>query len=94
METVHTAMIEAKAFRTFIRIYSVLKSEHLSASIKPDLHKALIRSVMTYACPTWELAADTFLLKLQHMQNKVLRIIGNFPRCTPVYDLHTALNLL
>jgi hypothetical protein len=32
---------------------------------------SLIRSVMTYACAAWELAADTYLLKLQHMQNKV-----------------------
>jgi hypothetical protein len=37
----------AKAFRTFIRIYSLLKSEHLTANIKLILHKALIRSVMT-----------------------------------------------
>jgi hypothetical protein len=32
-------------------------------------------------------------LKLQRMQNKVLRTIENFPRCTPVGDLHTAFNL-
>jgi hypothetical protein len=45
----HIEMIEAKAFRTFIRIYSLFKSERLSANIKLTLHKALIRSVMTYA---------------------------------------------
>jgi hypothetical protein len=45
-------MIEAKAFRTFIRIYPLFKSEHVSDNIKPTLRKALIRSVMTYACPT------------------------------------------
>jgi hypothetical protein len=65
-------MIEAKAFRTFIRIHSLLKTELLSANIKLTLHKAMIRSVMTYACPAWELAADTYLLKLQRIQNKVL----------------------
>jgi hypothetical protein len=26
------------------------------------------------------------------MQNKVLCTIGNFPRCTPVRDLHTVFN--
>jgi hypothetical protein len=52
-------MIEANTFRTFIRIHSVFKSERLSAKVKLNLHKALIRSVMTYACPAWELAADT-----------------------------------
>jgi hypothetical protein len=89
----HTEMIEAKAFRTFTRIYSLLKSERLSAKIKLTLHKALIRTVITYACLAWELAADTYLLKLQRLQNKVLRTIGNFPRCTPVHDMHTAFNL-
>jgi hypothetical protein len=43
-------MIEANAFRTFIRIYSLFKSQQLNANIKLTLHKALISSVMTYAC--------------------------------------------
>src|SRR5215470_4423480 len=38
------------------------KSERLNANIKLTLHKALTRSVMTYACPAWEFAADTYLL--------------------------------
>jgi hypothetical protein len=82
----HIEMIGAKAFRTFIRIYSLFKSEQLSANIKLTLHKALIRSVMTYACPTWEFAAESRLLKLQCLQNRVLRTIGNFPRRT--YGAH------
>jgi hypothetical protein len=52
-------MIEVKALRTFIRIYSLFKSKQLSASIKLTLHKALIRLVMAYACLTWELVANT-----------------------------------
>jgi hypothetical protein len=47
---------------------------------------------MAYACPAWELAADTYFLKLQGMQNKVSRTIRNFPRRTPVRDLHIAFN--
>jgi hypothetical protein len=76
-------MIETKAVRTFITIYSLFNSEHLSANIKLSLHKALIRSVL----------ADILLLKLQRLQNKVLRTIGNFSRCTLDRDLHTAFNL-
>jgi hypothetical protein len=87
-------MIEIKAFRTFIRSYSLFRNERLSANIKLTLHKALIRSVGTYACPTWELSADTYLLKLQRMQNKVLYTTGNFPTCTQVRNLHTDFNLL
>jgi hypothetical protein len=60
-------MTEVKAFKTFNRIYFLFKSERLSANIKLTLHKALIKSVMTYACPFWELVADTYLLKLQRL---------------------------
>jgi hypothetical protein len=48
---------------------------------------------MTYAWLAWEFAADNHLLKLQRLQNKVLRTIGNFPRRTPVDDLHMAFTL-
>jgi hypothetical protein len=68
----HTEIIEIKAFRTFIRIYSLFKIEALSMNIKLTLHKALIRAVMTYACPACELAADTYFFKLQCLQIKVL----------------------
>jgi hypothetical protein len=89
----HIEMIEAKAFRTFIRVYSLFKSERLSADIKLILHKTLIRLIMTYACPAWEFAADTHLLKLQRLQNKVLRTIGNLPRSRPVRDLYVAFKI-
>jgi hypothetical protein len=59
-------MIEADAFRTFIRLYSLFKSERLRANVKLILHKLLTRSVMTYSCPAWELAADTYILKISH----------------------------
>jgi hypothetical protein len=52
-------MIETKAFRAFIITCSLFRSERLSAKIKVSLHKTLIRSVITNACPAWELAADT-----------------------------------
>jgi hypothetical protein len=91
--TLSLEMTEAKAFRTFIRTYSPFKSEHLSTNIKLTLYKALITSVMSYACPAWEVATDTHLLKLQRLQNNVLHTTGNFPRCTLACNLHTDLNL-
>jgi hypothetical protein len=48
---------------------------------------------MTYACPAWEFAAETHLLKLQCLQNKVLRTIGNLPRRTSVSDMHVAFRI-
>jgi hypothetical protein len=56
----------------FITAYSLFKRERLSDNIKLTLHKAIIRTIMTYACPAWEFAADNHLIKLQRLQNKVL----------------------
>jgi hypothetical protein len=53
----HIEMIEAKAFSTFIRLYFLFQIERSSANFKFSLHKALIRSVMTYASPAWEFVA-------------------------------------
>jgi hypothetical protein len=86
-------MIEAKAFRTLIRIYSLFKSERLNANIKLTLHKALASSVMTYACTAWEFAAESHLLKLQRLQNNVLWTISNIPMRTPVRDAHVAFQM-
>jgi hypothetical protein len=83
----------SQGLRIFIRLYYLLKSERLSDNIKLTFHKALIRSVMTYAYPAWEFSADTYLMKLQRLQNKILRTTDNFPRRTPVHDLHMAPNL-
>jgi hypothetical protein len=89
----HIQTIEAKAFRTFIRLYSLFKSERLSAKIKLTLHRALIRSVMTYACAVLKFGTETYLLKLQRLQNKVLRTTSNLRRCTSVRDMHVAFQI-
>jgi hypothetical protein len=65
----HIAKTVAKALCTYLRTYSLFKSKHLSTNIKLTLYKALIRLVMTYACPTWNYAVDAHLLKLQYLQN-------------------------
>jgi hypothetical protein len=86
---VHIEMIKAKAFRTFVGVYSLFRS-----NIKLTFLNALIKSVITYASPTWEFAANTHLMKLQRLQNKVPRTIGNYPRRKPVRDLHMAFQVL
>jgi hypothetical protein len=63
-------VIAAKAFISFIRVYSLFKSEWLSTNIKLTLHKALIRFIMTYACPVCEFALDNHLMKLQHRKTR------------------------
>jgi hypothetical protein len=45
-----------------------------------------------YACPTWE-HVDAHLLKLQHLQNRILRAIANLDRCAPVRELQAAFKI-
>jgi hypothetical protein len=82
------------ALRTYVRTCSLSKSGRLNINIKLELSKALIKSIMTYACPSWEYAADVHHLKLQRLQNRVLRVSTNLDdRCTPVHELHVAFTI-
>jgi hypothetical protein len=89
----HIERTVAKVLPTYLKTYSLFKSGRLSTNIKLILYKTLIRSVMTYACPTWEYAADAHRFKLQCLQNRVLRAIRNLDRCTPVRELHVAFKI-
>jgi hypothetical protein len=73
--------------------YSLFTSGRLCTNIKLTLYRAVIKSVMIYACPTLEYAADAQLLKLQRLQNRVLRATGDLDRCTPVRALHVAFRI-
>jgi hypothetical protein len=48
---------------------------------------------MTYACPTWKYAADAHLLKMQCLQNRILRAMGNLDKGTLVRELHVAFKI-
>jgi hypothetical protein len=89
----HIERTLAKALRMYVRTYSLFRSVRLGTDMKLTVYKALIRSVMTYACPTWEYAADAHLLKLQRLQNRVLRGIGNLGRCIPVREFRAAFKI-
>jgi hypothetical protein len=56
------------------------------------LYKLFIRSVLTYAAPVWSNTSSSNYRRLQILQSKCLRVIGNYPRRTPIPRLHTALN--
>jgi hypothetical protein len=83
----------AGIIRTFIRLYSLFRSDRLGTNFKLTLHKALIRSVKTFACPAWEFVAHTHLMKLRSLQNKVLCISGKFSRNTLIHDMHMAFQI-
>jgi hypothetical protein len=48
---------------------------------------------MTYVCPTWEAAADNHIMKLQRLQNNVLRLIGGLSRRKSTHYMHVALQI-
>jgi hypothetical protein len=52
-----------------------------------------MKSKMTYTCPAWKFAADSHLLKLQRLQNRVLRPICNLPRRSLIRALHLAFQI-
>jgi hypothetical protein len=48
---------------------------------------------MTYVCPAWEFTAESHLLKLQRLQNRVVLTIGSFPKRTSVRYMHEAFQI-
>jgi hypothetical protein len=48
---------------------------------------------MNYACPTWEAAADNQIMNLQHLQNKVLLLLGGLSRRKSNHYMHVALQI-
>lgn len=91
---IHIKVIKTKAFRTFCRCCFLFRIEWLNANIELTFHNALIRSLVTYTCIAWEFVADTYLWKLQLLQNMGLCAIGNCPKCTSMHELHVASKIL
>ncbi len=69
--------------RPIINRHSTLKVH--SALI---IYKAILRPLLTYACPVWCNAAPTTINKIQIFQNKVLRIAVNAPWFISNANLH------
>jgi hypothetical protein len=58
------------------------------------LYKLLLRSMITYAAPVWSSTSLTNYRHLQVYQSKCLRVIGDFPRRTPISYLHAHLQMI
>lgn len=53
----------------------------------------LIRPVLMYGCEVWSYSAKYNINSLQICQNKVLRLIGNYPKSFPVDQIHEQLGV-
>ena len=78
----------------FLQLFPLLaRDSTLSIPNKLTLYKLCIRPILTYAAPVWSNTSSCNYHRLQISQSKCLRVIGNFPRRTPIPRLHTNLNV-
>ena len=64
------------------------RKSKLSFKNKLAVYKQIIYPVIEYAVPVWECCAKTHKLKLQRIQNKILRMVLNVPSWTRTLDVH------
>ena len=92
--THHINLITHRAIGALIKLFPLLsRNSQLSLHNKLLLYKMIIRPSMTYASPAWHFTSDSNIKSLQVVQNKFLRIIGDFPRRTKIENIHKALTI-
>lgn len=64
------------------------RKSKLSLKNKLAVYKQIIYPVIEYAVPVWECCARTHKLKLQRVQNKVLKMVLNVPGWTRSSEVH------
>jgi hypothetical protein len=70
--------------KIYFYLFSFLaRDSTLSIPNKITLYKLFIRSVLTYAAPVWSRTSSSNYCRLQILQSKCLRIIGNYPSTPP-----------
>ena len=89
----HINYVVSKAIAKFINLYTLFKNKVLSQKSKIILYKSLVLPGMLYACPSWSFTCDSNISKLQVVQNKFLRIIGNCRKFTQISIVHKELNI-
>ena len=69
------------------------RKSKLSVENKILIFKVVLRPIYTYACPIFTDIAKTHLMKLQRIQNKILKMILNLPWYTSTQDIHQTNNI-
>ena len=83
-----------KATVVFLQLFPLLaRDSTLSLHNKLTLYKLLIRPILTYAATVWRNTSLSNYRHLQILQSKCLRVIGDYPRRTPISHLHSTLLL-
>ena len=90
----HLNDIVNKCTGLIITLYPLINRKSvLSLNNKILIYKTIVRPVITYGCPVWSNISESNYNKLQIVQNKFLRIIGNYPRYTFLNVMHSELNI-
>jgi len=92
--TTHFTSVTHKATVILLQLFPLLSRDStLSIPNKITLYKLCIRSLLTYATPIWSTTSSSNYRRLQILQSKCLRVIGNYPRRTPIPRLHSILHV-
>lgn len=72
----HINQVLLKCKRTVSCLYSLLnRRSRLDKKLKLLLYKAIIRPIMLYGYPAWQICAESHRKKLQVQQNKILKMV-------------------
>jgi len=90
----HLLNARHRATGTFLKLFPLLSRDSpLNLTNKLLIYKLILRSMCTYAAPVWSATSLTNLQQLQIFQSKCLRVIGDYPRRTPIHILHSELHI-
>lgn len=90
----HVNSAIVKATNCFRALYPMLaRKSHLSTVNKTLVYTAIIRPILAYGAPVWASAARTHILKMNTLQNKIIKTINNLPRHTPTFLLEQITNI-
>lgn len=92
--TLHTKEIVDKGIAALVTLYPLInKKSYINVKNKLQIYKTIVRPMLTYGCPIWNMTCASNYQKLQILQNKFLRLVGNYPRYTPIHQLHDELKI-
>ena len=78
-----------KAYGMLNRLFPIINyKSKLHYQVGLVIYKALLRSMVTYACPIWGQASKVHTKKIQIFQNKCLRLITHLPKFISIDILH------
>lgn len=85
----HVEAIVTKTERLIRALYPLLsRRSKLNFKNKLVVFKTMFRPMICYGSPVWSQCAKTYVTKLQHLQNKILKTMLNLPRRTPTVAVH------